>query len=304
MHAVSSRIYAKVGGAANWKALLRLVAHVQLQAYLRSHRLEKIPFSRNVVLSGSTLLQISWAESWPGVKTDIFCTEDNYLLVAIALGRADYYLTSFRTFADTDGDPDAYPAQALPFFRDLSIQAVYTWRYSITSPPRGVDVVLAKPGVTDAHTLLDTFDIQACKTSWDGIQFRWPSPALTFTKQSAMEPILTSLLTGFIDGWTLGTTSVDVCDTQKDFLRTDRWKLAALSAVAKAHKFYDPDSMSRLREEIVKSSTVKYWHFFHREMSRVVKYTRRGLVILDLPPFSSLWIGMQHVGTLSAGVNY
>lgn len=82
---------------------------------------------------------------------------------------------------------------------------------------------------------------------------------------------------------------------------TESARVAAGKALEAAKEYYSEHKWHQLAEDIALytelSGTRAFVHFsfFHRQLSRIVKYTRRGIRILHLPCWWHVWIGLEHV---------
>lgn len=312
-----------------WKKALRAVMDKNLYIYLLSHHLENLSFSKDVVLSGSSLVQVTLGRKWYPSDTDLFCTEEARERIHKTLGGAGYscvWVTQkgeYRSVkpydgssengdeyessgAETDEDDihDASDVTMFPNIRREPIQAVEKW--SKLLPPtdtcsvnrHNVDVIVAMPGAPDAKVLLEHFDLVVCQAAYDGNSFHWPDPVGTFTGQSNLTPLVGALLTGFLTGWNNGGYQVDECVSQKHFLETDQWRTSVRAAVDSAEKFFEPPILDKLRTCVIDSSESKYFLFFYKQFRRVIKYQRRGFAICNLPSFETVWAALSHVGSL------
>ena len=193
-------------------------------------------------------------------------------------------------------------------FRDCLVQWTCKWSRAMSeagddgkTKSQHVDVVVALPGASDAFVLINQFDIHACKSSWNGVCAAWPEMGHTFAGCSALSSQVLALLIGFIKGWSEHRATVDEFHSMSAFLRSPLWKSAAGKALEAAKEYYSEHQWHQLAEDLALytklSGTRAFVHFsfFHGQLSRIVKYTRRGIRILHLPCWWHVWIGLEHV---------
>ncbi len=298
----------------NWKFLLRGMMVVNLKAYLRTRSLNNFRFSSSVLLSGSALLQITLGRVWPIADTDVFCTENEVARVDLMLIEAGYTCVRTRQFDrpglatqvdsmenELDSNDQGSDVMESMGMRDAPFQAVKTWMS--VGPGMGmplgigtkIDVIVGMPGADNAHVLVENFDILVCCASYDGDLFRWTDPMATFNWETQLNPRIKYLLGGFILGWSEQDIFVDEYASQRVFLRSEILRRVMLFAMEFARDFYEPHLFERLREDIINSVHNHHFFFFHRQLERVVKYSRRGITVHGLPPFWNVWIGLQHI---------
>jgi hypothetical protein len=83
---------------------------------------------------------------------------------------------AFSYRASPDHEVKVLPGHKLPF------------DFEVGCGKAEIDLVVAETDVSDARRLLDDFDINICKCSFDGKVFRIPDPHLTFHRATTMEP--------------------------------------------------------------------------------------------------------------------
>ena len=316
----SKTLCARASGT-EWNNLLQKVIQHKIIRYLQEHSIPNSLFSNQVILSGSAMLQCSLNRQWLGADTDIFCTEEAYDTVHGVLLAASYKIGAVVHFgyppesdtghdSSSDGEHEISRSRRTSTveFRDCLVQWTCKW-YRVMSEAgddgktksQHVDVVVALPGASNAFVLINHFDIHACKSSWNGVCAAWTEMGHTFAGCSALSSQVLALLIGFIKGWSEHRATVDEFHSFSAFLRSPLWKSAAGKALEAAKEYYSEHKWHQLAEDIALytelSGTRAFVHFsfFHRQLSRIVKYTRRGIRILHLPCWWHVWIGLEHV---------
>ena len=61
-----------------------------------------------------------------------------------------------------------------------------------------LQLIIGEPEVTDAWRLLDSFDLEICKCSFDGSRFRVPAPGNTFAGRTAFMPQQRAVVADFM----------------------------------------------------------------------------------------------------------
>ena len=69
-----------------------------------------------------------------------------------------------------------------------------------------IDLVVARREVNTALALLDDFDLNICKASFDGNRFIIPDPHLTFKRKSTMEPNRRAVVESYVKHYTPPTS--------------------------------------------------------------------------------------------------
>lgn len=286
-----------------WKAALREIMYAGTMRYLQERRLENFEFSEDVLLSGSSVLQLTYGLTWPCADADIFCLHSNFENVSQMMLQAGYQhdqvkYEEYPTEAeDLEGEDELFQP-----LRVNNLGAVHSFRQVILVHNQGntsyyVDVVVAKPQVQNVREMLNVFDIQACQAAWDGTRFTWYQPHMTFQWSSSMEFLCGALLKGFLEGWEQNGGRVDIFQTQLEFLKSPLWRQAAVAALECAGDAYTENTLISLKRQILTHSIPYYFNFFHRQLFRVVKYMRRGLLIpsLNKERFYALWMDIDFI---------
>jgi len=292
-----------VGGQA--QMLLHEMMLTQLRSYLADRNLEQAMFSRNVVLSGSAILQLTYGVLWKCSDTDIFCTRECFDETARILVERGYFLTETVRFkygrgeADDDSPPDI---QRAPKCREYPVDTVYKWAGKPHTKLQHfhLDIIIPAPDLMDPVSFVRHFDISACQSFYDGDRFFWSLPCDIFQKKTSLTPLTAALLNGFQEGWQRAATTVDECISKRDFLRSDVWELAVLSALDRANDFYNVVYWNRLKEDVISNIGMRHVNFFHRQITRVIKYVRRNFQFSNCDVHKLMYIAycLEHVFAL------
>ena len=133
-----------------------------------------------IVLAGSTTVQVMLSVVWPGSDVDVYVTWDN-----APKARANIRKLGFR-FTKRTTDPFSEVAAGSDFDSDrkgsVARMKVETWTREIaatdddSSPPCKVNIDLVigfMPFHRDAWSVIDEFDLDICKTTFDGHTWGW-----------------------------------------------------------------------------------------------------------------------------------
>ena len=101
------------------------------------------------------------------------------------------------------------------------------------------DVVVGKSSISDVNDLLDNFDINACRASWNGRSASCLEVGATFRWSSRLHPLCHDLLAGFMQGWCGSDGRVDIDASQMFLLKSTLWWRAASTALHLIEKHYD-----------------------------------------------------------------
>jgi hypothetical protein len=137
-----------------------------------------------------------------------------------------------------------------------------------------IDLVVARDECTSARALLEDFDMNIYKASWDGQTFHIPDPHLTFSRRSRTEP------------------------TRKVLMR-------------KYMQYYDEDSMGNIEAAVTRvwsdrseknwtSNAFQLHNFVYNLFDRLRKYQDRSIVVEDAPGVVSC---LQYGGLVVKGDN-
>jgi hypothetical protein len=294
--------------------MLRYIGKKQLEAYMLERNLKEFQFDPCIVLSGSALIQITFNKLWCSSDTDIFCTKSAYIEVERMLDEGGYhmaevlrpgsYSSTIDLTTDSENEVENAPASRVPFDLYPAInRTVFKWVLpkTETTPSYHIDVIVAAAEISRASDLLATFDIEACMSSWDGLFFRWHDPTLLFQNQTRLTRQVQALLVGFLQGWKHRQNFPDECLTGRDFLRSRTWIEAARAALAEAADFYAQEHLPHILASLLDYASRRHFLFFHRQLARIVKYSRRGFHVIDFTDNLHFWVvcaGMMHIAAL------
>jgi hypothetical protein len=158
-----------------------------------------------------------------------------------------------------------------------------------------VDLVVGKACVQETSEMIQHFDLDICKATWNGKIYQWHNAVNTFQSNTLMDPWTNKLMTAFIHGWRQNTGYVDEHASLTSFLQSARWLLAAKSGLKAIKEYYEPEIWNRLWLYMLQPTEKTLFAFVCREFGRFAKYGRRGIVIRHLPPFLDIWIALQYV---------
>jgi hypothetical protein len=165
-----------------------------------------------------------------------------------------------------------------------------------------VDLVVGETGCQDALSLLESVDLTICAASWDGQTFRIREPHLTFNKTALIEPRRLALMTNYMQ-LTLSRTDADFVvesrqETESQISATERnaiWELDKLGLYEAANmtspgqhallaaSTLQPPFPTDSGAEIASIATQKFHKFFFRLFFRLMKYSNRGIRVLNAP---------------------
>ena len=227
-----------------WSLLLRRLMEANRSIYLEELSLSNFTFSENVLLSGSAMVQCALGCKWWNSDTDIFCTFDKVDDVHHMLDSSGYVCesVSYNEYPGDDLSGDESEEQNVPavVFRTDIVSAVYKFvNKSIRRRNHSVDVVVGKPDISQASQLLDKFDLDICKGSWNGCLYHCQDPVGTFHRETQLAPWIDSLLQGFIRGWGEGGDTPDEHESLMSFLDSDCWKFAAECGLSSVRMHYE-----------------------------------------------------------------
>jgi len=145
-----------------------------------------------------------------------------------------------------------------------------------------IDLVVAKTECETAFEILEDFDLNICKASFDGNKFHIPDPHLTFACKTTMEPLRKTLVTSYARHWQQGglfSAIVNVRNEHPDL------------------PFYSNlDSMEYLVEPEVPlmnfgvQMRMQFHNFVWKLIQRLKKHQRRGIEVIEAPDVSSVRI--------------
>jgi hypothetical protein len=166
-----------------------------------------------------------------------------------------------------------------------------------------VDLVVGESGCQDALSLLESVDLTICAASWDGQTFRIREPHLTFNKTALIEPRRLALMANYMQ-LTLSPTDADfVVEARQEIQETNSqisarertaiWELDKLGLYEVAN-MTSPGQQALLaasncqllphgKAKIAEIATQKFHKFFFRLFCRLLKYSNRGIRVLNAP---------------------
>ena len=147
------------------------------------------------------------------------------------------------------------------------------------------------------NELLENVAIYACRASWNGCNASWLEAGATFRRSSRLHPLCLDLLVGFMQGWCDSDGRVDIYASKIEFLKSNLWWRAALTALQYAEKHYAPRKFVKIRARTLTHASPRYFMVFYRQLSRVVKYLRRGIHFPDLEqyPVYRIWTSIEWI---------
>ena len=156
-----------------------------------------------------------------------------------------------------------------------------------------VDLVVARTDVADARDLLASFDLDICKTSWDGSVFRIPDPHRAFRGETRLEPQRLELMRAFADKLLEKDPPEGKDDGFPDnrYLPLDTWDTIChvLGTPQEGHPKWDSEMAARfdgLSLRNLGSGDREPWYhhnWFAKLFIRQEKYRERGVRLLGVP---------------------
>lgn len=164
----------------------------------------------------------------------------------------------------------------------------------------GVDLIVAKTGIP-ASSLLDGFDLEICKASFDGKKFHIPDPHLTFAGKTRMEANRRAVVSSYVkhhrapeercmgmDSSLLASRTIRA--VRKDVPNAPFYRL--LDVAAALPDRYNPnasfwDRRGTFRNDSVVQAKwappVQFHNWCCALIKRLRKYQKRGIDVVDAP---------------------
>jgi hypothetical protein len=169
---------------------------------------------------------------------------------------------SFCEMLGTVGMPGGSAGGVFPY--DFALR---TW------DKKTVQLIVGRPGKKDACQLLESFDLEICKCSFDGRSFRAPAPADTFARRIACTSARRELVRNFLTSEAIVNpgTSVAAMQTVLARMPAASWAGIGLGPFMEGDVFRGDEHFQQ-RYPIMTSL-----------IERMQKYARRGVAIVDAP---------------------
>jgi len=188
-------------------------------------------------------------------------------------------------FADANPVPTdihIYESVGLP---GGSAGGIFPYDFDLRRNKTIVQLIIGKPSKKDARALLESFDLEICKCSFDGHAFRVPAPADTFAHRTACTPARRDLVQDFIITM-LALEPSTIGDMFEVLAQMNEQSWAGIGFGAFE---YDSGSEPSMGND-------PYWRFqghyriITSLIERMQKYARRGVTIVDAPDGALDWV--------------
>ena len=160
-----------------------------------------------------------------------------------------------------------------------------------------IDLIVAQRGLP-ASSLLDGFDLEICKASFDGWKFHIPDPHLTFAAKTKMEPSRQAVVGSYvrhhpgnprhmrpIDMARLASTTISA--VRRDVPRTPFY--GRLDVADSLPDRYNPDNghgFDNFHDDVVvlkHGVKIQFHNWVCVLIERLRKYQKRGIEVVDAP---------------------
>jgi hypothetical protein len=159
-----------------------------------------------------------------------------------------------------------------------------------------VQLVVGLPRVKDARELLESFDLEICKCSFDGRTFRVPAPENTFASRTVVTPARRALVDDFMEKrekW-----AANVTETIANYDCNVAIALAKMTKKVWKDLGVNPFKEDGTKGGLFDRSRVDFaskYTFLTTLIKRMQKYARRGVEILDPPSGALEWDVVEFV---------
>ena len=162
-----------------------------------------------------------------------------------------------------------------------------------------IDLIVAKTGIP-ASSLLDGFDLEICKASFDGKKFHIPDPHLTFAGKTRMESNRRSIIGSYVKYHKQPTGYMSAMENSRFASRTIKavrrdvpiapfYRLLDVGAALPDR--YDPDAEffefeGTFQDPIVLAKwapPIQFHNWCCALIKRLRKYQKRGIEVMDAP---------------------
>jgi hypothetical protein len=151
-----------------------------------------------------------------------------------------------------------------------------------------VQLIVGKPGVKDARELLESFDLEICKSSFDGNTFHVPAARESFAGRTKVTPARRALVEEFMQNVKKYASNVEyVSGHDRDMANVLKNIKKKTWAAIGARPYNDEGE-----GELMSRSWFDFQHrflFLTKLIERTQKYAKRGVRIVDPPPGALEW---------------
>ncbi len=168
----------------------------------------------------------------------------------------------------------------------------------------GIDLIVAKTGIP-ASSLLDGFDLEICKASFDGKKFHIPDPHLTFAGKTRMEANRRAVVSSYAkhhrapkDRYALSAMDLSLLASgtiravRKDVPNAPFYRLLYVAATLPDR--YNPNASiwrnngrgSFMNDSVVQAKwapPIQFHNWCYALIRRLRKYQKRGIDVVDAP---------------------
>jgi hypothetical protein len=151
-----------------------------------------------------------------------------------------------------------------------------------------VQLIVGKPGVKDARELLESFDLEICKSYFDGNTFHVPAARESFAGRTKVTPARRALVEEFMRNVKKYASNVEyVSGHDRDMANVLKNIKKKTWAAIGARPYNDEGE-----GELMSRSWFDFQHrflFLTKLIERTQKYAKRGVRIVDPPPGALEW---------------
>ena len=151
-----------------------------------------------------------------------------------------------------------------------------------------VQLIVGKPGVKDARELLESFDLEICKSYFDGNTFHVPAARDSFAGRTKVTPARRALVEEFMQNVKKYASNVEYVSGHDRDMANVLKKIKKKTWAAIGAMPYNDEGEG----ELVSRSWYDFQHrflFLTKLIERMQKYAKRGVRIVDPPPGALEW---------------
>ena len=151
-----------------------------------------------------------------------------------------------------------------------------------------VQLIVGKPRVKDARELLESFDLEICKSYFDGNTFHVPAARDSFAGRTKVTPARRALVEEFMRNVKKHASNVEYVSGHDRDMANVLKKIKKKTWAAIGARPYNDEGEG----ELVSRSWFDFQHrflFLTKLIERMQKYAKRGVRIVDPPPHALEW---------------
>ena len=151
-----------------------------------------------------------------------------------------------------------------------------------------VQLIVGKPRVKDARELLESFDLEICKSYFDGNTFHVPAARDSFAARTKVTPVRRALVEEFVQNVKKYASNVKYVSGHDRDMANVLKKIKKKTWAAIGARPYNDEGEGAL----VSRSWYDFQHrflFLTKLIERMQKYAKRGVRIVDPPPGALEW---------------